>query len=199
MEIGLLGGTFDPVHLGHLIIAEAVREKLALSRVIFIPAGRPWLKVDREVTAVEHRLRMVELAIGGNPYFEVSTYEVGGAGPSYSVDTVAFLRKELGPKTGLYFIVGADALAELPRWRDPASLAAMCWIIGVGRPGAKKPEISALEEAIPGISPRIKLVDVPQIGISSIDIRQRVKKGFSLRYLVPTEVENYIYEHRLYL
>ena len=199
MEIGLLGGTFDPIHLGHLIIAEAVREKLCLSRVLFVPAGQPWLKAAREITAPEHRLQMVELAIESNPHFAVSTYELDRPGPSYSVDTAASFRDETGTDAGLYFIVGADALAELPRWKEPAKLAALCRIIGVGRPGAPKPDLSALEAAVPGVSSRIKLLDVPEIGISSTQIRERVKKGLSIRYLVPPEVGNYIYENKLYL
>lgn len=199
MEIGLLGGTFDPIHLGHLIIAEAVRENLGLSRVLFVPAGQPWLKATREITAPEHRLKMVELAIESNPYFAVSTYELDRPGPSYSVDTVAFLRDEIGPDAGLYFIVGADALAELPRWKEPAKLAALCRIVGVGRPGAPKPDLPALEKAVPGVSTLINLLDVAQIGISSTKIRELVKNGRSIRYLVPLSVEEYIYENKLYL
>jgi len=198
MKFGLLGGTFDPIHLGHLIIAETVREHLKLSKVIFIPAGQPWLKADREITAAEHRLRMVEIAISGNPYFEVSTYEIDKPGPSYSVDTVAYERSRIGPDAELYFIVGCDALAELPRWHEPARLVAMCRLVGVGRPSVPKPKIKALEEAIPGISPRINLLDEPQISISSSEIRERVGAGISIRYLVPPEVEDYIYEHKLY-
>ncbi|MBT9149271.1 MAG: nicotinate-nucleotide adenylyltransferase [Dehalococcoidia bacterium] len=198
MEIGLLGGTFDPVHLGHLIIAEEVRCKLGLSKVVFIPAGQPWLKVDRVITRGEHRLAMVRLAIASNPFFEVSLAELERSGPSYSVDTVSALRDEYGPEVGLYFIVGPDALVELHRWKEPARLAGLCQLIVVGRPSSREEDLSALHAALPGISSRIRCVDVPQIGISSTEIRQRVRAGASIRYLVPPGVERYIYEQELY-
>ncbi len=198
MEIGLLGGTFDPVHLGHLIIAEEVRCKLGLAKIVFIPAGQPWLKVDRMITHGEHRLAMVRLAIGSNPYFEVSLAELERSGPSYSVDTVSALRKEHGPDVGLYFIVGPDALSDLHRWREPARLAELCWLVAVGRPNSVKADLRELEVAIPAIRSRIRCVAVPEIGISSTEIRERVRAGLSIRYLVPPEVERYIYEHQLY-
>ncbi len=198
MEIGLLGGTFDPIHLGHLIIAEAVRIQLGLSKVIFIPAGQPWLKADREITLAEHRLAMVKLGIGSNPHFEVATAEIERPGPSYSVDTISDLRSELGPEVGLYFIVGPDALAEVPQWKEPARLVDLCQLVAVGRPNAPKADLEALESAVPGISPRIRFIDVPQIGISSTRIRERARAGLSIRYLVPSGVERYIHEHGLY-
>ncbi len=198
MDIGLFGGTFDPIHLGHLIAAETVRESLNLTNVIFIPAGQPWLKADSHVTAGEHRLRMVELATKCNPYFEVSALEMDRPGPSYSVDTVAFLRSKIGPHAGLYFIAGADALAELPRWKEPARLSGLCRIVGINRPGSPPPDLTVLEAAVPGIAARIQFMDVPQIDISSTRIRERVKNCLSIHYLVPPEVEQYIFEHRLY-
>ncbi|MCL0102388.1 nicotinate-nucleotide adenylyltransferase [Dehalococcoidia bacterium] len=198
MEIGLLGGTFDPVHLGHLIIAEEVRCKLGLSKIVFIPAGQPWLKVDRVITRGEHRVAMVRLAIGSNPYFEVSLAEMERSGPSYSIDTVSALRKEHGPGAGLYFIIGPDALSELHRWKEPAKLAEVCRLIAVGRPNSVKADLRELEVAIPAIRSRIRCIDVPEIGISSTEIRDRVRAGASIRYLVPPEVERYIYEQELY-
>ena len=194
METGLLGGTFDPIHLGHLIIAEAVRAQLGLDRVIFIPAGEPWLKADRGITAGEHRLAMVRLAIEEAPFFEVSTIEVDKPGPSYSVDTVSDLRD----RGKLYFIVGPDALADIPRWKEPARLVELCQLIAVGRPDSYEADLRALEAAVPGISKRIMFADVPQIGISSTQIREKVRAGHSIRYLVPPAVEDYIHEHRLY-
>ena len=198
MEIGLIGGTFDPVHLGHLIIAEEVRGKLGLSKIIFIPAGKPWFKDDRVITAGEHRMAMVRLGIGSNPYFEVSLAEMGRSGPSYSVDTVSALRSEQGPGHGLYFIIGPDALSEIHRWKEPAKMVEECLLIAVGRPNSVKVDLSELEVAIPAIRSRIRCIDVPEIGISSTEIRDRVKKGASIRYLVPPEVERYIYEQELY-
>jgi len=199
MRIGILGGTFDPIHLGHLIIAEEARLKLELSKVIFIPAGQPWLKANRFITPKEQRLEMVKLATSSNPYFEVSTAEIEREGPSYSVDTVSALREELGSGVELYFIVGPDALAGLPLWKEPARLVRLCQIVWVSKPNSPNPDLAELEAAIPGISSQLKFIPTPQIGISSTEIRERVAKGLSIRYLVPQEVERYIYEHKLYL
>ena len=150
------------------------------------------------ITRGEHRLAMVRLAIGSNPFFEVSLTELERPGPSYSVDTVSALRDEYGPEVELYFIVGLDALVELHRWKEPARLAELCQLIVVGRPSLRKEDLAALYPPVPGISSRIRCVDVPQIGISSTEIRERVRVGASIRYLVPPEVERYIYEQELY-
>jgi nicotinate-nucleotide adenylyltransferase len=198
MKIGLLGGTFDPIHVGHLTIAEEVRLKLDLNEVLFIPAGQPCLKGERSIAPGEHRLEMLKLAIGSNPRFKVSAIELRRAGPSYSVDTVSALRDELGAEVELYFIVGFDALAELPIWKEPSRLLDMCQVVGVRRPGYAELDWRSLEQAIPGISSRVIVVDVPQIDISSTQIRKRVAKGLSIRHLVPEAVERYISENRLY-
>jgi nicotinate-nucleotide adenylyltransferase len=198
MKIGLLGGTFDPIHMGHLVIAEEVRLKLALDEVLFIPAGRPWLKSERRVAPGEHRLEMLKLAIGPNPHFKVSTIELERPSPSYSVDTVSALRDELGAEVELYFIVGFDALAELPIWKEPSRLLDLCHIVAVRRPGYAELDWRYLEQAIPGISARVVVVDVPQIDISSTLIRERVAGGLSISHLVPEAVEGYILKNRLY-
>jgi nicotinate-nucleotide adenylyltransferase len=198
MNIGLLGGTFDPIHVGHLIIAEEVRLKLALDEVLFIPTGQPWLKSERSVASGEHRLEMLQLAISSNPHFKVSTVELERPGPSYSVDTVSALKDELGAEVELYFIVGFDAFAELPIWKEPSRLLDLCQVVGVRRPGYAELDWRSLERAIPGISSRVIVVDVPQIDISSTQIRERVAKGLSIRYLVPEAVEGYISKNRLY-
>ena len=200
-KIGVLGGTFDPIHLGHLIVAGDIMEKLGLGEVLFIPAGRPWLKLEQEktITPAEHRLAMVRLAVASNPHFKVSTMEIDRPGLSYSIDTVLELKAKLGAEAEIYFIVGPDALAELPEWKDPARLMGMCQVVGIGRPAHSKVDLLKLERSIPGASQRIKLVDVPQIDISSTDIRRRVARGLSIRYLVPEAVEKYIVEHKLYL
>ena len=199
-KIGVLGGTFDPVHLGHLIVAEDLREKLGLREVLFIPAGRPWLKMKEEktVSAPEHRLAMVRLAVALNHYFKVSTMEINRPGISYSIDTVLEMKSELGAQTEIYFIVGPDALAELPKWKEPARLVEICRVVGIGRPGYTKANLRKLERSIPGASRRIMMVDVPQIDISSTEIRERIACGLSIRYLVPEAVEKYIAEHKLY-
>ncbi len=200
-KTGVLGGTFDPIHLGHLIVAEDIREELGLEEVLFVPAGRPWLKLKEEkpISATEHRLAMVRLAIASNPYFKVSTLEIDRPGLSYSIDTVLELKAKLGAKAEIYFIVGPDALAELPKWKDPARLVELCQVVGIGRPGRAQADLHTLESSIPGVSKRIMLVDVPQIDISATEIRRRVVQGLSIRYLVPEAVEKYIAEHRLYL
>ena len=196
-KMGVLGGTFDPIHLGHLIVAEDLREKLGLSEVLFIPAGRPWLKMKEEktISAAEHRLAMVRLAVASNHYFKVSTMEINRPGISYSIDTVLELKSELGAQTEIYFIVGPDALAELPKWKEPARLVEICRVVGIGRPGYTKANLRKLERSIPGASRRIMMVDVPQIDISSTEIRERIACGLSIRYLVPEAVEKYIAEH----
>ena len=200
-KIGVLGGTFDPIHLGHLIVAGDIREKLGLGEVLFIPAGRPWLKLreDKPISAAEHRLAMVRLAVASNPYFKVSTMEIERPGLSYSIDTILELKAKLGAGAEIYFIVGPDALAEFPKWKDPARLVEICQVVGIGRPAHSKVDLRKLEHSISGASQRIMLVDVPQIDISSTDIRRRVAQGLSIRYLVPEAVEKYIAEHGLYL
>ncbi len=199
MKVGILGGTFDPVHIGHLIIGEEARHKLDLAEVLFVPAGQPWLKANRRVAPAADRLEMLRRALQSNPHFRVSTVDMDRPGLTYSVDTVAGLQKELGAETELYFIMGLDALAELPTWREPARLAEMCQIVGVTRPGRPNFDLSSLEPAIPHASAHIMLLEVPQIGISSTDIRERVTRGLPIRYQVPETVEEYIKEHRLYL
>ncbi|HUV52620.1 MAG TPA: nicotinate-nucleotide adenylyltransferase [Dehalococcoidia bacterium] len=199
-KIGVLGGTFDPIHTGHLIVAEDVREKLGLSEVLFVPAGKPWLKLKEEktITDGEHRLAMVRLAIKGNPFFKVSTMELDRPGPSYSIDTILELKNKLGPAVEIYFIAGPDALAELPQWKEPARLLEICQVVGIGRPGYAKADLSVLDVSVPGAAKRIMLLDVPQIDISSKEIRRRVAQGQSIRYLVPEAVQKYIEKHKLY-
>lgn len=197
--IGVLGGTFDPIHLGHLIVAEYVREKLSLSVVLFVPAGQPWLKEGTQVSAGEHRLEMVRLATGSNPHFEVSTIDLERSGPTYSVDTIVSLKEKLGAATRLYFLAGLDALGGLPSWKEPAGLLEMCQVVGLRRPGHEELDWRPLEAAVPKASQRIMVVDAPLIDISATGIRTRVARGLSIRYLVPDAVERYIAQHRLYV
>ncbi len=199
MKTGLFGGTFDPIHLGHLIIAEDVREKLGLDRIIFIPARHPWLKADQEITDGQHRLNMVDLAVASNPNFEMSDAEMERPGSSYTVDTVELMRKEFGSGEELYFIAGSDAVADMPRWKDPERVMSLCRIVGVRRSGAAEIDVEALRPLIPAVSSCLRVVDVPQVGISSTAIRERIRACLSIRYLVTDEVEEYIHEHKLYL
>jgi nicotinate-nucleotide adenylyltransferase len=197
VNIGVLGGTFDPIHIGHLIIAEEARVRLGLSKVLFVPAGQPWLKQDRDVTAAVHRVEMVGRAIADNPYFELSTLEVERSGPSYTVDTLTTLRKELGGRTGLFFVLGRDTLAELPLWKEPEKVVQLCRLVVPPRLGSR--DLKHLEKAIPGLLDKVIQLAMPVIGISSSEIRQRIAQGLSIRYLVPPEVEKYITEQKIYL
>jgi nicotinate-nucleotide adenylyltransferase len=195
---GILGGTFDPIHLGHLIIAEDVRQKLSLEEVLFVPAGQPWLKGDRQISAAQHRLEMVLLATASNPHFNVATIELEHPGPTYSIDTVMDLKATHGAGAQIYFIVGFDALAELSSWKEPGRLIKVCHVVGVRRPGHGDLDLQALDAAVAGASEHIMVVDVPQIDISASEIRKRVSQGRSVRYLVPEAVEQYIAQHGLY-
>lgn len=198
MNIGVLGGTFDPIHLGHLIIAERARLELGLTRVIFVPAGQPWLKSERDITPAPHRVEMVRLAIAGKPYFKLSTIEVERPGPSYSVDTIAVLRERLGEGCSLFFLLGWDSLAELPRWKEPARLIQMCRLVAVTRPGFSRPVLETMEPLVPGISGNVLWLDIPPVDISSSEIRARVARGLPILDLVPPQVADYIEEHQLY-
>jgi nicotinate-nucleotide adenylyltransferase len=198
MEIGVLGGTFDPIHSGHLIIAEEARLKLRLARVLFVPTGQPWLKTGRTISPAAHRVEMVKLVIAAKPHFELSTIEVDRPGPSYSVDTIAILQQHLGAEARLFFLVGWDSLAELPQWKEPDRLIQLCKLVAVTRPGFSRPDLKALESSVPGVTQRVVWLDIPPVDISATDIRKRVAQGLSIHGLVPEEVESYIKEHKLY-
>lgn len=199
MKVGVLGGTFDPVHNGHITMAEEVMAALRLDRVIFVPAGQPWLKADSPITPVKHRAEMVRLAIAGRAGFELSLVEVERPGPSFTIDTIDDLRKQLGDEAELYFIIGWDSLAQMPQWKDVGRLVKLCRMVSVPRPGWEMPDLRKLEELIPGISQSLILLDKPVIDISATDIRRRVAGDLSLRGLVPEAVADYIRQHKLYL
>ena len=197
MKIGIFGGTFDPVHMGHLIIAEDARAALDLDRVLFIPAGQPWFKSYRRITAARHRLAMVRLAVADNPLFDVSDIEILRTGPSYTVDTLAELRRQYAPDDELIVILGIDALREIDRWHMPRRLFELARVVGMARPGASL-DPSVLNAAIPGASARLRLLDGALIDISGTDVRRRAASGRSIRYRVPAAIEAYIREHALY-
>ena len=198
MKLGVFGGTFDPVHMGHLIIAEEACSRLGLDELLFIAAGRPWFKRDEEVTEAVHRLNMLELAVDTNPNFRVSDMEVRRAGPSYTVDTLEELSTGRTDDPTLYVVVGTDALREIDRWRSPGRVLEMANVVGIARPGDAELDIEALDAIHEGASKRAIILRGPEIGISSTDIRRRVVEGMSIRYLVPEPVESYIYEQGLY-
>jgi nicotinate-nucleotide adenylyltransferase len=201
MNIGVLGGTFDPVHMGHLIIAEEVHSRLDLSQVLFVPAGQPWLKLNdvNAISPAEHRVEMVRLAIADEPAFQLSTMEIERPGPSYTVDTMTELSRQIGDQDRLYFILGWDNLNHLPQWHQPRRLVKLCRLVPVRRVGFSSPDLDALEKAIPGLSRSLVMLNTPQIEISSSEIRDRVARGLPIHKLVPEAVERYIIEQGLYL
>ena len=195
MKIGVFGGTFDPVHLGHLVLAEHAREQLSLHRVLWIPAGDPWRKSGKVISEARHRVEMVRQAIAGNARFELRQDEVERSGSSYTVDTLKEIH-EAHPAWELFLLVGEDALADMPTWRDLAGIVELATLAVVGR--AAQPAGGSLERLAPGAIVRTVRVDMPEIGISSTDIRGRVAARRSIRYLVPNEVETYIKTEALY-
>jgi len=198
MRVGVLGGTLDPVHLGHLVIAEEARQRLALDRVIFVPAGKPWLKEHGPVAPPQHRLQMVRLAVERNPFFSCSPVEIERRGVSYTVDTLEELRRELPSGTELFLILGSDWLHGFHRWRRPERIMELATLVAVARPGCQRVPGQAMEAVAPGASERVVLLEGPLVDISSTEIRRRVAEGLSIRHLVPPEVEDYITRHGLY-
>ena len=192
--VGMMGGTFDPIHVGHLVIAEAVREALALDRVLFVPAGVPPHKPAAEVTAVSDRVAMVELAISGNEAFELSRIEVDRPGPSFTVDTV----ERLATDADVVVILSAETFHELPTWHEPERLFAAARVAVVPREGYPAPDLAWLAATFPGRESRVTYVTAPHLGLSSTAIRGRVAAGRSIRYVVPDAVATYIADHHLY-
>lgn len=198
MKVGVLGGSFDPIHYGHLVAAEEVRYQLQLPQILLVPAGQPPHKVSRTISPVEHRMAMAHLAISSNPHFRLSRVDVDRPGPHYSVDTVALLRKELGPDAEIHFIVGLDSLIEMAMWREPARLLRTCRVVGVTRPGYEDLSKLAPEIRQAGAG-RIVIVQIPALNISSSDLRRRVREGRPIKYQLPEAVEEYIYKNGLYV
>ena len=196
--IGILGGTFDPVHVGHLAIAEEVRRKLRLEEVLFMPAGQPWLKQRREITPAHHRLEMVMLATASHPRFEVSTLELERPGATYTVDTMTQLRASLNRTSDLFFIVGFDSLADMPKWKEPDRLLKLCRVAAVRRPGHTELDLDGLEAAVPGFRKSLVVVDAPLLDISASEIRRRVAEGLLITDMVPEAVARYIAQNDLY-
>ncbi|MBV9713192.1 MAG: nicotinate-nucleotide adenylyltransferase [Ktedonobacteraceae bacterium] len=202
-RIGLLGGTFDPIHYGHLLIAEEVSAVLDMAEMIFIPAGQPPHKPGRVITPAEHRLAMLELAIASNPRFTISLVEMKRPGLSYLVDTLHILRSQVGTDVELSFVIGWDSLEELHTWYKPQGiLEQLDALVAVGRPGyVDEGEYNnkQLEARLPGITQRLRVVQTPQFSVSSTDLRRRVAQGRPIKYQVPEAVERYIFEHGLYV
>jgi nicotinate-nucleotide adenylyltransferase len=189
-RVGIMGGTFDPIHHGHLVAASEVAALFDLDEVVFVPTGEPWQKAARRVSPAEHRYLMAVIATASNPRFWVSRVDIDRAGPTYTVDTITDIRAQR-PDADLFFITGADALAQILSWRDGDQAIRLAQFIGVNRPGY---ELS--DEHLPSDS--VTLLDVPAMAISSSDCRDRVRAGKPVWYLVPDGVVQYINKHRLY-
>lgn len=195
-QVGILGGTFDPPHVAHLVLAETARVQLTLDEVLFVPVGQPPHKVERPITEACHRVGLVEAAIGDHPAFSLSRVDLDRIGPHYTVDMLELLRG-MYPGAGLHLLLGGDSLAEFHTWWDPAGIAARARLAVMVRPGWQV-DLTDLEQTVPGIRSRISQLDVPVLGISSTDLRRRVREGLPIRYLVPSPVAAYIRDHRLY-
>ena len=198
MRLGILGGTFDPPHIGHLIIAQEAVAVLALDVALFIPTGRPWMKEGTSVTESAHRVAMLRLAVERNPAFKVSTVEVDRPGLSYTVDTLTALLEGEARGASLFFILGMDSLETLHRWKDPHRLFDLCTLVAVSRPGHTDFDRASLDGIRPNASSEVVFLEGPAIGISGAEIRRRARRGLPIAYWVPTEVERYIQEHGLY-
>ena len=199
MKIGVLGGTFDPLHKAHIMVAEEARARLDLAEVLFVPAGQPPLKEDSPILAVEHRIQMVRLVIAFYPYFKLSTIEINRPGLSFTVDTIVELRDKLSDGDELFFIVGWDSLAQFPEWKEPSRLVKMCRLVAVPRPGYSLPDLDSLDAVIPGLRQSLIVLDKPEVDINATEIRERVAHGLSIDHLVPEPVAKYIKQHKLYL
>jgi nicotinate-nucleotide adenylyltransferase len=195
-KLGVIGGTFDPPHYGHLVLAENARVQLALDGVLFVPAGQPPHKPASPVTPAHHRVALVEAAIGGNSAFTLSRVDLDRPGPHYTVDMLGILSRTY-PDAALFFLMGGDSLAEFASWRDPTGIVEQAQLVVMERPGWEA-DVASLTEAIPGIRERLTTLDAPYLQISGTDLRRRVRAGLPIRYLVPPAVEQYVIQQGLY-
>jgi len=194
-RLGVMGGTFDPIHNGHLLTAEEAAVQFGLDEVVFVPTGHPWMKEQKEVSAPEHRYLMSVIATASNPRFTVSRIEVDRAGPTYTVDTLRELKGLDGDKVDLFFVTGADAMLEILQWKDPEEILALAHFIAATRPGY---DLTRFEAEAPTRHPNVSVMNIPALAISSTDIRKRVGEGRPIRYLVPEGVKSYIEKAGLY-
>ncbi len=198
-SLAIMGGTFDPIHYGHLVVAEQVRHEFQCDKVLFIPAARPPHKKDKNISAVKHRLKMTELAIQSNRFFEISTVEINRTGLSYTIDTVKTLHQRYQPEK-MYFITGADAVLEIITWKNVEELLSLCYFVAATRPGYDITNLQEKLHMLPDVYfQKIVPIYIPALAISSTDIRRRVREKEPIKYLLPEPVEDYILQHNLYL
>ena len=198
-KLAIMGGTFDPIHMGHLVTAEEVRHEFHVDEVLFVPTGHPPHKSNINMTTCEHRYLMTVLATAANPYFKVSRIEIEREGVTYTIDTVKELKRIYGKDVQLYFITGADAIHKILSWKESEELLQICNFVAVTRPGYNKEELIQQVEALnKQYETTIYFLEVPALAISSSDIRRRLNQMKPIKYLVPQEVENYIKKHELY-
>jgi len=196
VRVAIMGGTFDPIHYGHLIAAEEARLRFHLDEVVFMPCGQPAHKPSYEVTPAEERYLMVVLATASNPHFSVSRLEIERPGPSYAIDTIRRLKAQLEPHAELFFITGADAILEIETWHKNGQLLEECRFVAVARPGY---DLQRLEERLgPEQASRVARLQLPGVDISSTELRARLAAGESIRYLTPQPVADYIAKRQLY-
>ena len=196
-RVGLLGGTFDPIHFGHLIMAEQAREQAGLDLIAFVPAGDPPHKLGQSITPSHHRIEMIRLAIASNPACAICRLDVDRPGPHYSVDLVDLFHDQLPCHVELFFIIGGDSLRDLSTWKHPHELLRLCPVLALSRPG-HEPDMDYLRSVLPEMDSRIQILEMPLIEISGRDLRQRVRMGRSIRYMVPETVRAYVAQHGLY-
>lgn len=197
-KIGIIGGTFDPIHYGHLIAAEWAKDELNLDKIIFIPAANPPHKELQEILDEKYRYLMVSLAIKDNKNFTISDHEIQRGGKSYTIDTLKHFKK-VYPNSELFFIMGFDSLLSLPTWKDVEGLEELCTFIVATRPGYTLDQNDNIYDKLPsGIGDKVVFLEIPEIEISSSLIRERVRKGKSIKYLVPEAIEKYIYDNNIY-
>ncbi|HEY8346571.1 MAG TPA: nicotinate-nucleotide adenylyltransferase [Symbiobacteriaceae bacterium] len=198
LYVGIMGGTFDPIHLGHLAAAEGARHLLGLDRVIFMPNRQPPHKQGLPVTPAEHRAAMVRLAIAGNDAFVFSDLELRREGPSYTVDTLRAVRA-LHPDWRIAFLIGTDSLLQIHTWHEYKALFRLAEVVAIRRPGHPEAEVAeAVRRLARETGVQVQVLTLPGVDVASSDLRQRAAQGYPLRYLVPDAVERYIREHRLY-
>jgi nicotinate-nucleotide adenylyltransferase len=198
MKVGILGGTFDPVHNGHIAIADEGMKQLKLQQVLFLPAGMPWMKSDHTITPSEHRMAMINLAIKNHPRFSISDIEIERKGPTFTAETLQILKNGMEKDNRLYLLMGWDSLLDMPKWKHPEKIAELSIIAAFTRGRDTRPDVANLSAAIAGIEKKLIFINITRIDISSTDIRTRTASGLSIHGMVPDAVEAYISKHGLY-